>query len=173
MMSSSFRGGSPFCALLAAAVFAGCVKSDYQVVPVTGKVVCNGAPAWGGSIVFHPVDAPERTGRPQGTPGRASAGIIQEDGSFQLMMRASAMGSEQQGALTGPHRVSFLLPKSTPWEWNPEDNWLPPEEQQKLKKELAERPVYPKLPCGDQITPGEVEVTAGGKNFFEFVLTHK
>jgi hypothetical protein len=151
-------------------ILMGCGSSPYEFADVTGKVTCDGKPAWGGVIVFEPLDAPEKTGRPKGQPGRRSQGLIQEDGTFTLTYQPGGGGSEVDGAITGPHRVTFIQPQSTPWKWNPQDDWLPDDEKEKLKAEIAARPVYPALPCGSALAPGEVEVKAGG-NSFEFTLT--
>jgi hypothetical protein len=161
------------CVLLSAALliasFAGCGSDAYQTVPVRGRVMCEGKPAWGGTVVFHAIDAPDKTGRPAGSPGRSAAGMVQEDGSFTLTIRAPAGGHDKVGALVGPHRVSFLLPKSTPYEMSPEDRSLPPEELEEILAALAELPVFPELPCSATINPSEVEVKPG-QNEFEFVL---
>lgn len=150
-------------------LLSGCGDTVYEMGEVSGKVTCSGKPAWGGVLIFEPLDAPEKTKRPKGSPGRRSQGLVQEDGTFTLTYEPGGGGSASSGALTGPHRVTFIQPQSTPWKWNPQDDWLPAEEKEKLKAELAARPVYPELPCGDALTPGEVEVKAGG-NSFEFTL---
>lgn len=147
----------------------GCGTDLYPKATVTGRVMCGDKPAWGGVVTFQPVDAPEKTGRPKGEPGGVSRGQVQEDGSFRLTYEARGMHAAEDGAVTGPHRVVFIPPQSTPWEWNPQDDWLPEEEKAKLKEELAKRPVYPKLDCGAELTPAAVEVKSGS-NEFEFTL---
>jgi hypothetical protein len=54
--------------------------------------------------------------------------------------------------------------------WNPQDDWLPEADKQKLKEQLASYEVFEPLECGTTITPGEVEVT-DGDNEFEFTLS--
>jgi hypothetical protein len=151
-------------------VLTGCGSSIYEFAHVTGKVTCDGKPAWGGVVVFEPLDAPEKTGRPKGQPGRRSQGQVEEDGTFTLTYAPGGGGAEVGGAITGPHRVTFIQPQSTPWKWNSQDDWLPADEKEKLKAELAARPVYPALSCGSTLSPAEVDVKAGG-NTFDFTLT--
>jgi hypothetical protein len=150
-------------------VLLGCGSSEYEFADVTGKVTCDGKPAWGGVVIFEPLDAPEKTGRPKGQPGRRSQGLVQKDGTFSLTYTPGGGGSEVDGAITGPHRVTFIQPQSTPWKWNPQDDWMEPAEKEKLKADLASRPVYPALSCGSTLAPGEVDVKAGD-NTFEFTL---
>ena len=148
----------------------GCGSSKYQFAEVTGKITCDGKPAWGGVVIFEPLDSPEKTGRPKGQPGRRSQGQVKEDGTFTLTYEPGGGGSALDGAITGPHRVTFIQPQSTPWKWNPQDDWMPAEEKEKLKADLAARPVFPALSCGSGLAPGEVEVKAGD-NSFDFTLT--
>jgi hypothetical protein len=136
---------------------------------VTGRVLCNGKPAWGGTVIFQPIDTPDETGRPSGSPGRAASGLIQEDGSFRLTVPAAGGAEDAVGAVVGRHRISFLMPKTTPWTLSPEDRQLPPEERAEVMAELAKMPVYPELSCGPKISPTEVEVKPG-ENEFEFTL---
>jgi hypothetical protein len=148
----------------------GCGENLYETAEVTGRVTCNGKPAVGGYVVFEPIDAPEKTGRPAGNPGRIARGIVQEDGSFTLVLDPRGPELAKEGAFTGPHRISFIPPLTEPIPWDPADNWLPPEDQEKLKKELAATPVFKPLECGPEgITPTEVEVKPG-TNEFEFTL---
>jgi hypothetical protein len=155
--------------VLMGVLLSGCGSDLYQTAIVVGTVTCNGQPALGGFVVFEPMDAPEKTGRPKGEPGSMSRGQVAQDGSFTLMTEVRGTDQPKRGALIGPHRVSFVLPKSTPWEMDPGDSWLPPESQAKLKAELASRPVFPKLPCGAEIMPTQVDVV-DGENRFEFTL---
>ncbi len=154
---------------VAGLLLAGCGDSVYEFAEVTGKVTCDGKPAWGGVLIFEPLDAPDKTGRPKGQPGRRSHGLVKEDGTFTLTYEPGGGGKAASGAITGPHRITFIQPQSTPWKWNSADDWMAPEEKDKLKADLASRSVYPELSCGDVLTPGEVEVKAGGSSF-EFTL---
>jgi hypothetical protein len=49
---------------------------------------------------------------------------------------------------------------------------MSPEEIKKAEEMNRNMPVYPPLPCGDAVTPGEVEVKPGD-NVFEFTLGPK
>jgi len=151
-------------------LLAGCGSSPFEFGNVVGKITCDGKPAWGGVVIFEPLDSPEKTGRPKGQPGRRSQGLVKEDGTFTLTYEPGGGGSEYAGAITGPHRVTFIQPQSTPWKWNPQDDWMEPAEKEKLKADLASRPVYPALSCGSVLVPGEVEVK-DGDNSFEFTLS--
>jgi len=133
----------------------GCGSSAYETAPVSGTVMCGDKPATGGTVTFQPIDAPDKTGRPAGEPGRVSRGMVGEDGSFTLMTDPAAGQSPTAGAVTGPHRVSFILPQSTPWEMAGADKSLPPEEQERIKAELAAKPVYPALDSDGTISPAE------------------
>ncbi|HTI49311.1 MAG TPA: hypothetical protein VL475_00115 [Planctomycetaceae bacterium] len=169
MMGLSGRIWPAFAGLIAAVSLAGCGDSLYQAAPVTGTVLCDGKPATGGVVVFQPADAPKETGRPEGEPGLTSTGIVGEDGTFTLMVEARGFDSPRTGALIGPHHVFFRPPRTTPWELDPSDRALPPEQLAKLKEELAKRPVYKPLACGDRINPDTTTVKAG-KNSFQFTL---
>ena len=170
-MSWSFRRdgiarGVAFLGILCS----GCGVNLYETAEVSGRVTCNGKPAVGGFVVFEPIDAPEKTGRPKGEPGRISRGMVQEDGSFTLVMDPRGADLASRGALIGPHRILFVPPLTEPPAWNPSDDWLPEEDKKKLKEELAATPVFEPLECGPEgITPGEVEVKPGS-NEFEFTL---
>lgn len=158
------------CAALAAGLLSGCGSNPYQQAPVRGRVTCQGKPATGGIVIFQPIDAPEKTGRPAGHPGSASSGTVGEDGAFTL---TSKDGKSGRGALVGPHRIIFQMPPTTRPPITADDRAvLSPEELKALQEELARRPVYPPLPCSEKITPGEVEVKPGS-NEFEFTLPPK
>jgi hypothetical protein len=137
----------------------------YKKAVVTGKVMCGDKPAYGGVVTFQPVDDPDKTGRPSGNPGGVSRGLVDQDGTFRLTYEARGSDKEMDGAVIGPHRVTFILPMTEPQKWSSQDDWLPEEEKAKLKEELANKPVYPKLACGSEITPAEVEVQAGTNEF--------
>jgi hypothetical protein len=98
-----------------------------------------------------------------------SRAIVQEDGTFRLVYEARGANDAEDGALTGPHRVTFISPMTEPPKWSPQDDWLPEEEKARLKEQRANAKVYPELPCGIALTPGEVEVL-DGENNFEFTL---
>jgi hypothetical protein len=147
----------------------GCGGDPYQTAEVTGHVLCNGKPAVGGVVTFEPLDAPDKTGRPQGAPGRMSSGTVGEDGSFSVRLLPGGGNPAVEGAMIGPHRVSFILPNTRPVEISPEDRALPPEHLAIVKEQMAEIGVYQPLDCGATITPSEVEVLPDG-NEFEFTL---
>jgi hypothetical protein len=86
-----------------------------------------------------------------------------------LTYEARGADREQDGAIIGPHRVTFIAPMSAPRKWSAQDNWLPEDQKAKLKEEIANEKVYPKLACGTEIAPAEVEVVAG-TNDFNFTL---
>jgi hypothetical protein len=170
MFSSRWRSLLVPCGVVAISIASsGCGTTLYDTAAVTGKVMCGDKPATGAVLTFEPLDEPEKTGRPVGQPGRLSRGIVQTDGSFTMALDAAAGESPSNGALIGRHRVSIIMPTGEPRKWNDADNWLPAEEQTRIKAEMAAEPVHPKLPCGDAVTPAEVEVKAGG-NEFEFTL---
>lgn len=155
--------------MTAGALMTGCGSNAYEMAHVTGTVTCNGKPAIGGFVIFEPLDAPDKTGRPEGNPGRPSRALVGEDGRFTLVYDPGAGSKEVTGAVTGPHKVTFIQPQTTPAKWNPQDDWLPDEEKEKLKAELAARPVYEPLECGSVITPAQVDVQPG-TNEFSFTL---
>lgn len=148
----------------------GCGSSEYQKAAVTGTVTCNGKPAWGGVVVFTPVDAPGETGRASGSPGSVSLGKVDKDGSFRLIYQPRGGEKPSDGALTGPHQITFIPPMSEPRKWSSQDNWLPEEEKSKLRQEMAAEEVYPALECGIDVTPAKVEVQRG-RNEFKFSLS--
>lgn len=157
-------------ALIISAALVGCSSDLYPRAPVRGKVTCNGKPTTGAVVVFQPIDAPDKTGRPQGHPGGASTGTVGEDGIFTL---TALDGTSGEGAVIGPHLVIFKPPPTTTPKLTADDrSVMSAEEIKKWEEELSRRPVYPPLPCGNDITPGEVEVVAGD-NFFEFTLSAK
>jgi hypothetical protein len=151
---------------LSACILSGCGGADsYEKAVVTGRVMCGDKPAWGGYITFEPIDAPDKTGRPEGNPGGRSVAQVDKDGNFRLTYEARGANSEEDGAVIGPHEVAWTPPQTEPRKWSAQDNWLPEEEKAKLKAEMAAEPVYPKLNCGLAITPSQVEVQPGENNF--------
>jgi len=102
--------------------------------------------------------------------------MVGEDGTFTLVCDLVAdgkPGEQAPGALVGPHRVTFTMPRTTRATLDADTKYVLSGAELKAEEErLARLPVYAPLPCGDKITPGEVEVKAG-ENEFEFVLTPK
>lgn len=152
----------------------GCGGGLYQLAQVRGTVMtCEGKPATGGTVIFYPVDDPAATGRPAGQPGREARGVVGADGSFTLTTIGVQSTPEQPGAVTGKHKVAFEMPPTKRPTLSAADKEnMTPDEIKKNEAELAARPVYPPLPCSDQITPAEVTVERSGNNF-EFNLPPK
>jgi hypothetical protein len=158
----------------------GCGGNPYRLATVRGRVTCQGKPATGGEVVFQPIDAPEKTGRASGQSGRPSRGTVEADGTFTLtcdLIADGKPGESAPGALLGPHRVVFKMPRTTRPTMDADTRLVlsGPEHKAELKaaeEALTRVPVYAPLPCSDKITPGEVEVKAG-KNEFEFTLQPK
>ncbi len=157
----------------------GCAN-PYRLATVRGHVTCQGKPAVGGQVVFLPIDAPERTGRPSGQSGRPSRGTVGADGTFTLTCELIADGKPGEsapGALIGPHRVLFKMPLTTRPTMDADTRIVLSGAEHKAELKAAEEalarvPVYAPLPCSDKITPGEVEVKPGS-NEFEFTLAPK
>jgi hypothetical protein len=159
---------------LAAAALAGlsggCGSDPYQMAPVRGRITCQGKPAVGGVVTFQPIDAPGKTGRPAGHSGTASQGTVEADGTFTLTAMDGKSGA---GALVGPHRVIFQPPPTRRPTLSADDRAaMSPEEIKQAEEANSRTPVYPPLPCGDTLTPGEVEVKPGD-NEFTFELRPK
>jgi hypothetical protein len=171
MAKSLRRAAAGLCVILAVVLLAGCGGATYPRAPVKGRVMTwQGQPATGGVVVFQPVDAPGKTGRPAGHPGTASHGTVEQDGTFTL----TAMdGKSGDGAVVGPHLVIFRMPPTKRGALLAEERAnLSPDEVRAAESDLASRPVYPPLPASDRIQPGEVEVKPG-ENMFEFTLPKK
>ena len=157
-------------ALFAALLGLMCGCSDaYPKAVVTGRVMCGDKPAFGGVVTFQPLDAPETTGNPAGNPGGVSRGKVEQDGTFRLTYESRGADREQDGAVIGPHRVSFILPMTEKRQFSKADEWIPEEDKVRMKEQMANEPIYPKLECGSEITPAEVEVKSGS-NDFSFTL---
>jgi len=160
-----------FALALASAAICGCGGDLYQLVEVRGKVTtCEGKPAAGGKVTFYPIDDPEGTGRKAGNPGRQADGIVAADGTFTL----TTIGMKPApGVVKGRHRVGFeMSPTRRPTLPADDRATMTPEEAKKVEADFASRPVYPPLPCSDQIQPAEVTVKADGDQF-EFKLPPK
>jgi hypothetical protein len=158
------------CVAVAGGLAAGCGSNPYQMAAVRGRVTCQGKPATGGIVIFQPLDAPDRTGRPKGFSGTASNGTIAEDGTFTLTAMDGKSGA---GALVGPHQIIFQLPPTRRPTLSADDrSSMSPEEIKAAEESNRRLPIYPPLPCSDKVTPGEVEVKAGD-NEFEFTLAPK
>ena len=156
---------------LTSAAICGCRGDLYQLVEVRGKVTtCEGKPAAGGIVVFYPVDDPEASGRPAGNPGREARGSVTDDGTFTL----TTIGMKPApGVVKGRHRVAFEMPPTRRPTLPADDRaTMTPEEAKKVEADFASRPVYPPLPCSDQIQPAEVTVKAASDEF-EFKLPPK
>jgi hypothetical protein len=154
----------------------GCGGNSYRLAVVRGRVTCQGKPAAGGLVIFVPVDAPEQTGRPSGQSGRPSRGTVEADGTFTLtcdLVADGKPGEQAPGALVGPHRVLFKMPRTTRATLDADTKYVLSGAELKAEAErLARLPVYPPLPCSDKIQPGEV-VVKPGDNEFEFTLPPK
>ena len=146
------------------AALTGC-GNPYSTAPVRGKLTLDGKPAEGAQVVFSPVDAPDKTGRPANEPGKPSRGKVGADGSFTL-----AQDDGQPGAVCGPHTVMFEPPLTKrPGIPGSERELMTPEEIKAAEAQIAAMPIYPALPPGLKITPAKVEVKPGD-NTFEFAL---
>jgi hypothetical protein len=150
---------------------AGCGGSLYETAEVTGTLMCNGKPAYGGVIVFRPIDDPEATGRPAGEAGQGSAATVEEDGTFTMLMGLAPSVDREQGALVGRHQVFYEPPRTEPVPLDPlEYEGRTPEEVQEIREKFDKLyPVFPPLPCGVEITPNEVEVKES-ENSFDFTV---
>ena len=147
----------------------GCGRDLYATVRVTGKVLCEGAPATGGPVVFRPLEAPEKTGRPKNNPGQSATGVVNSDGSFSLSLPPIGSRKGRSGALIGPHEVLFRLPRTERRKLEPSLERLPPADFERLKAEIENEPIYAPLSCSRAIWPDTFDVKAGG-NIANFVL---
>lgn len=168
-----FRTQTRLCVVLCVLciVSAGCGRNPYRYAEkVTGTVTCNGKPAAGGIIYFQPVDDSAKTKRPRGEPGPSSVARIEADGTFTLIVPRVGSNRQRDGALIGPHQVTFQVPRTTNAPADPEVlRGLSPEEAEKEKERVENLPLAQALECGNGITPSSVEVKAGA-NKFDFTL---
>ena len=111
-MKAVFRRARAALALLAAvSLFQGCGGTDYEVVPVSGKITFGGRPAANINVTFQP-----KSGGQEG--GRGSFGVTDAEGRFTLR----TVDPEQDGAVVGKHvvRLARVLERELP-----EDQILP------------------------------------------------
>lgn len=88
--------------VFAAPLFLGCGGSnELAVVPVKGKVLCEGKPVTAGVIVFMPV----AEGGKNEVSGRPARGTIRPDGTFVLSTYEFG-----DGAIIGKHTVTYKPP---------------------------------------------------------------
>ena len=89
-----------FFAFVLASLAAGCGGGGGPViVPVKGKVVCDGKPITGGTIAFHPIASDGGS-----EPGKLASGVINSDGTFYLTTH-----SDGDGGTVGEN-VVFISP---------------------------------------------------------------
>lgn len=92
---------APFLLLLFLVPNLGCSRTPPPQAPAKGRVLVNGYPMRGGTVVFTP-DAK------RGARGPISMAVLDNNGAFQL---ASDAGP---GAVVGWHRVTVAPPPSSP-----------------------------------------------------------
>ncbi|RMF39873.1 MAG: hypothetical protein D6753_12765 [Planctomycetota bacterium] len=144
---------------LLAVTLAGCGGSSLPTVPVTGKVLVDGQPMEGVSVVFNPVDA----------SGRAASGVTDAEGKFTLTTEVNG-----DGALPGSYKVAIskylVADDNLPEEVNPDDEASMDAIYGSLdtSKEQANKPLIDPMysdPNGSGLT---AEVKKDGENYFEF-----
>jgi hypothetical protein len=151
---------------IAMCLLAGC-SDPYQRAQVRGRVMYQGKPAAGATVEFHPIDAPEETGRPKGNPGSPSVGVADEDGWFTLAVSGANPGP---GVVVGRHQIKFKPPPTARRKLTGDDKAvMTPDEIKEWEEKLNREPIYPPLPKGTTIKPTEVTVKPGN-NEFEFTL---
>lgn len=132
-------------------IVGGCGESkEYPVAPVSGRVLCNGEPVPGGTVLFLPVNAPQLTGRPDGRPGKAGEGIVQPDGTFVV-----GTYSNSDGALIGPHKIVFEFPDIPVADFE----WAELEQEDQEQAEALRR--LSSLACGEKTDIEDFTVQAG------------
>ena len=87
--------------LLLLGVASGCGGGggEKEVIPISGKVTCNGEPVTSGSVMFVPDVDPAV----DGNPGKPASGALDENGEFELTTYVKG-----DGAVVGKHRVSVI-----------------------------------------------------------------
>jgi hypothetical protein len=89
------RFASMLCPIAALFALGGCGGSDYDLAPVSGKVMLNGEPLADATVLFSPTAQ-------SGDPGPPSWGRTDAQGNFTLKTRDG-----ERGAVIGEHRVSI------------------------------------------------------------------
>jgi hypothetical protein len=150
---------------------AGCGGSLYETAEVTGTLMCGAKPAYGGVIIFRPIDDPKATGRPPGEPGQGSSATVEKDGTFRMLLGLLPSEDRQSGALIGRHQVFYEPPRTKPVPLDPQEyEGRTPQQVQEIRDKFDTLyPVFPPLACGVQIAPTEVEVK-DSDNSFNFTI---
>ena len=88
--------------VLLCSLLLGCGRTDYEVAPVSGRLLLDGKPAAGYSVTFQPVAAsPDET-----VVGPGSYGKTDAEGRYTLRVTTT----DRPGAVVGRHRVSLSPP---------------------------------------------------------------
>jgi hypothetical protein len=133
---------------------AGCGPGGPKVYPVKGKVSYNGKPmAGGGSIAF----LPKGSGQ---TEGKLPGGIINEDGTYEMMTH-----KEGDGAMEGEYRVVITQVTAKEPEPTPDGTAPPP-----AAAAVAPADVIPPKYSDQQNSPLTAKVEAKS-NEIDFNLT--
>ncbi|QDT66808.1 hypothetical protein [Calycomorphotria hydatis] len=92
-------GTAPACVLglLIIGSVLGCGGSELELAPVKGRVLVDGQPAPGVTVLFRPVSESMN-------PGVSSRGITNDDGIYELY---TAGGEYRPGAVVGSHEVQL------------------------------------------------------------------
>ena len=144
-MACSFAG-------LACGAISGCGGGDeFDVVPISGTVTCNGDPLSAGHVQFMPSSGAASEGGGSTIAGKMATAVIQADGSYTLTTY-----EEGDGAVVGRLRV-LILPATTDDE--DVENYQDDDEENEEDDEDNDDEEIP-LPCP---MPRDlfVEVTAG------------
>ena len=86
---------------MAAMLLAGCSRSDYPLVPVSGRVTAGGVGKEGVHVSFQPIAGDNRTL----DAGPGSFGVTDGDGRYQL----KTFDRFRLGAVAGAHRVRLTI----------------------------------------------------------------
>ena len=78
----------------------GCTKASSGLVQVTGKVLVDGKPAEGASLMFFPA--------PPGEPNNIAAGVVDGTGQYTLVTNL------QSGVNPGKYKVTVVWPEPPP-----------------------------------------------------------